>query len=141
MFYGFLSSHENERKNELLKLEPFPYTIVFYEAPHRIKKMLISMLEVFSNRNIVLSRELTKRHEEFIYGTIEEIIEIADELKGEMVIVVEGKKEQVVIDDNILIDEVNELIQQGVRLKDATKQIALKYNVSKNELYRKCMKN
>ena len=103
--------------------------------------MLISMLEVFSNRNIVLSRELTKRHEEFIYGTIEEIIEIADELKGEMVIVVEGKKEQVVIDDNILIDEVNELIQQGVRLKDATKQIALKYNVSKNELYRKCMKN
>lgn len=141
MFYGFLSSHENERKSELLKLEPFPYTIVFYEAPHRIKKMLTSMLEVLGNRNIVLSRELTKRHEEFIYGTIEEIIEIVDELKGEMVIVVEGKKEELVIDDKILINEVESLVEQGTRLKDATKEVALKYNVSKNELYRKCLKN
>lgn len=140
MFYGFLSSHENERKSELLKLEPFPYTMAFYEAPHRIKKMLNTVLEVFGDRNMVLARELTKRHEEFIYGTVSEIIEIVDELKGEMVVLIEGKNEEIVVDESQLIKEVNELVEEGIKMKEAAKKIAEKYGVSKNELYRKCHK-
>ena len=64
--------------------------MVFYEAPHRIEKCLRTMLEVFGDRQICLARELTKKHEEFIRGTIEEVLEIVDDLKGEMVIVVEA---------------------------------------------------
>lgn len=141
MFYGFLNSHENERKSELLKLESFPYTMVFYEAPHRIKKMLISVLEVLGNRKMVLARELTKRHEEFIYGTVAEMIEMVDELKGEMVVLIEGKTEEIVIDENLLLEEVNKKIAEGLKTKEAVKQVALQYGVSKNDLYRKCHKN
>lgn len=136
MFYGFLDAHENQRKKELNKLKDFPYTMVFYEAPHRIEKMLTSLLEVFGDRHIVLARELTKRHEEFIHGTISEILTICDTLKGEMVVIVEGKcDDEVVIDDQSLIAMIDEYINQGNSIKQACKLLAQEYNLSKNELY------
>ena len=76
LFYGFLKAQEKERIRELHELKYYPFTIVFYEAPHRIEKMLKSCLEVLGNRQICLARELTKKHEEFIRGTIEEVLEI-----------------------------------------------------------------
>mgnify|MGYP001485405130 FL=1 len=66
LFYGFLKAQEKERIRELHELKYYPFTIVFYEAPHRIEKMLKSCLEVLGNRQICLARELTKKHEEFI---------------------------------------------------------------------------
>ena len=88
-FYGFLDSKKTKRVSELNELKYIPHTIIFYEAPHRIKDTLEDMLEVFGNRNICLARELTKTFEEYINGTIEDVLEI-EGLKGEMVLIVDS---------------------------------------------------
>ena len=84
LFYGFLKASEKERIRELHDLKYYPFTLVFYEAPHRIRKMLESCKEVLGNRQMCLARELTKKHEEFLRGTIEELLEVVEELKGEI---------------------------------------------------------
>lgn len=137
MFYGFLDAKENRRKEQLEELESVPCTMIFYEAPHRITKTLQSMHEVLGNRNICLARELTKLHEEFIRGTLSEVIEVADSLKGEMVIVVEGKKkEEKVITMSMVEAKVNEYIKSGMSASEAIKCTAKELKISKNEVYR-----
>lgn len=94
-FYGFLESKESARKKELLSLKDFQDTMIFYEAPHRIQKTLTNMAEIFGEeRHVSLARELTKKHEEFIRGTLKEVLAVSGSLLGEMVLVVEGKKEE-----------------------------------------------
>lgn len=135
MFYGFLNAKPSQAKKELLEIEHFPYTIIFYEAPHRISKTLKLMYEVFGDRKAVVARELTKIHEEYIRGTLSELSNI-EELKGEIVLLVEGKKqEQAQIDLDKLTQEVDKLIKEGSSKKEAIKEMASKYKVSKNELY------
>ncbi|MBQ9987781.1 MAG: 16S rRNA (cytidine(1402)-2'-O)-methyltransferase [Erysipelotrichales bacterium] len=137
MFYGFLDAKESKRKEQLTTLEPIPYTIVFYEAPHRIAKTLTSMLEVLGDRNICLARELTKLHEEFIRGKISEVLEIVDTLKGEMVVVVEGKSEKPqVVTMSMISAKVDEYISNGMSASAAIKCAAKDLNISKNEVYR-----
>ena len=94
MFYGFLDSKTTKRKQELEALKYLPYTTIYYEAPHRIKEMLEDLLEVFGNREICIGRELTKKFEEFIHGSISEVLEEASTFKGEMVVIVEGAREE-----------------------------------------------
>ena len=139
MFYGFLKSATNERIKELNELRYFPYTMVFYEAPHRLKKMFTSVYEVFGNRNICLARELTKKHEEFIHGTIADIIDMADELKGEMVIIIEGSKDKQpdqVQSSVSVFDQINQYIEEGYSAKEAIKMVSKTTGISRNELYR-----
>lgn len=140
LFYGFLKSSEKDRVKELHDLKYYPFTMVFYEAPHRICKMLESCLQVLGNRNICLARELTKKHEEFVRGNIEEILGIVDDLKGEMVVVVEGNKEQKLPDqtqDSPLIHEqINQYISNGYTTNEAIKKVAKEYGLSKNDLYK-----
>lgn len=140
MFYGFLKSQEKERIKELNELKYFPYTLVFYEAPHRIKKMLNSCLQVFGNRQICLARELTKKHEEFIRGTIEEVLNIIDDIKGEMVIVVEGSKEEKFPDETsampLIHDQINSYIETGLTTNEAIKRVAKERGLSKNQIYK-----
>lgn len=140
LFYGFLKSSERDRVKELHDLKYYPFTMVFYEAPHRIRKMLESCLQILGNRNICLARELTKKHEEFVRGNIEEILEIVDDLKGEMVVVVEGSKEQKLpeeIQDSPLIHEqINQYISNGYTTNEAIKKVAKEYGLSKNDLYK-----
>ena len=109
-------------------------TTIYYEAPHRIKKTLTLMLEILGDRSIALCRELTKKHEEIIRGHISEILEIVDELKGEMVIVVEGATEEVVFEQSIT-EHVDEYIAKGMSTKDAIKEVAKIRNLGKNEVY------
>lgn len=136
MFYGFLDHLDKKKKKELLKLKDYKETIVFYESPHRIKKTLKLMLEIMGDRNIALCREITKKHEEIIRGTIEEIITVVDTLKGEMVIVVEGSSEEVVIEYEQSINEhVNEYINNGLSTKDAIKEVAKIRDMNKNNVY------
>ncbi|MEE0831158.1 MAG: 16S rRNA (cytidine(1402)-2'-O)-methyltransferase [Longicatena sp.] len=139
MFYGFLKSATNERIKELNELRYFPYTMIFYEAPHRLKKMLTSVYEIFGNRHICLARELTKKHEEFIHGTIEEVLNIVDELKGEMVIIVEGcqnpQPDQHQPSTNVY-EQINQYIDQGYSTKDAIKLVSKETGISRNDLYR-----
>lgn len=138
LFYGFLKPQEKERVKTLMELKYYPQTLVFYEAPHRIHKTLESMLEVLGNRSICLARELTKRHEEFIRGTITEILDICDELKGEMVLVVEGSKDTAEANQDMpdVQTQINKYIDRGLTTTEAIKKVAKEQGLSKNEIYK-----
>lgn len=140
LFYGFLKTGEKERTRELFELKYYPHTMVFYEAPHRIKKMLTSCLAVLGNREICLARELTKKHEEFIRGKIDEIIEIVDDLKGEMVLVVEGNLEEKAPSEDfampLIHEQINTYVNDGLTTNDAIKRVAKERGLSKNEIYK-----
>ncbi len=137
LFYGFLDHADKNKRKELKSLKNYKETIVFYESPHRIKKTLLLMLEIFGNRKIALCRELTKKHEEINRGSIEEILEVVDDMKGEMVIVVEGNKSVIKepIFEQTIEEHVNEYIDKGMTTKDAIKKVAKIRNVSKNIIY------
>lgn len=135
LFYGFLNSKQSAARKELESLKSFPYTLIFYEAPHRINKTLKLCLEVLGERRACVARELTKLHEEYLRGTLSELSTI-EEIRGEIVLVIEGnheKGEEVSLDQ--LLEEVDELVGGGLRTKEATKTVAEKYGVSKKELY------
>lgn len=137
LFYGFLDHQDKKKKKELEELKKYKETVVFYESPHRIKRTLQLMLDIFGNRNIALARELTKLHEEINRGSIEEILEVVDTMKGEMVLVVEGAKfikEEIVFEQSIQ-EHVDEYIEKGMSTKDAIKEVAKLRGVSKNVVY------
>lgn len=137
VFYGFLSSRENKRRSELESLKNINYTIIFYEAPHRIMKVLNDMLDIFGNRCISISREISKKFESVYRGTLSDVINNFDNIKGEFVIIVEGNNNETV-DENIdLISLVDKKIKEGNSVSDSIKYIAKEYNINKNNLYKK----
>ena len=123
--------------NELIDLKKYKETLVFYESPHRIKKTLNLMLDILGDRNIALCREITKKHEEIIRGHISEIISIVEELKGEMVIVVEGSQEveEEITFETTIKEDVDMYIEKGMSTKDAIKEVAKQRNLNKNSVY------
>lgn len=137
LFYGFLDHQDKKKKKELESLKSKSETMVFYESPHRIKKTLELMLKILGDRQIALARELTKKHEEINRGTISEILEVVDSMKGEMVIVVEGTSEVVenITFDKTIEEHVEEYIQKGMSKKDAIKEVAKQRGLSKNFVY------
>ena len=136
-FYGFLNAKPSARIKELESLKEFKHTMVFYQSPHKVKVCLEDMLNILGDRKICLCRELTKKFEEYIRGTISEIIPICETLKGEMVLVVEGytQEDTQSISMEECVELVDEEIKKGSSTKEAIKNIALKYNVNKKELY------
>ncbi len=143
-FYGFLSRNKKERRAELENLNNKTETFILYEAPHRLKETLKAMSEVLGNRNIVLCRELTKKFEEFLRGTIDEIIKWfeANEVRGEFCIVVEGNHESMENEqetwwtDISVIDHINHYMdQKKLTSKEAIKQVAKERNLPKREVY------
>ena len=139
LFYGFLNNKKNVAKKELNKLKDVEYTMIFYESPRRLKTTLELMLEAFGNRKISIVREISKLHEEIIRDSIENVTKIIDDIKGEIVIVVEKKKNNKLetISTNY-IELVKEMQEEGYSKKDAIKEVSLKYNISKNKLYEEC---
>ncbi len=143
-FHGFLSAKESDKIKELKYLECKRETLIFYEAPHRIKKTLELLYKIFGNRKICIARELTKIHEEFIRGELDSIVFIDENtLKGEMVLVVEGKQEDdfITIDDFTLCDMVKKHIEKGLSTKDAIKSVSEETKISKNYIYNLYSKN
>jgi len=135
-FVGFLDSKHVKRCKELEDLKYLKSTIIFHEAPHRIKECLIDMQEVLGDRYICIGRELTKKFEEFIRGNISEIIPECDNMKGEMVVIVEGYTEEQ-IESKDPISEIDSLINLGYKPKEAIKEVASMLNLNKQELYKK----
>lgn len=135
LFYGFLAATENKRVKELQALTTFPYTILFYEAPHRLKKMLHSLHQVLGNREVCIARELSKLHEEFIHGNLLELLELDEGLKGEMVVIVEGVHAEESVAKTELLQAINKCLKQGISTSEAIKKVAKKYGVAKNKLY------
>ena len=138
-FLGFLPLNKKSRKEKLEEIKIIDKTIILYEAPHKLKNTLKDLKEILDDRKIVLARELTKIHEEFIREDIDRLIEISEELKGEIVIIIEGNKK---IEENELnkltIEEHYKFYEnQGYNKKDIIKKIAKDRNVNKNEIYQK----
>ena len=133
LFYGFLSSKEGQAIHELEKLKSINFTIVLYEAPHRLYKTLQNIEKILGNIQISISREITKLHEEVFRGSVSEALEIYKEVKGEIVIVIDNNKNEV--DYEVSFKEVMDLIKLGVKPNDAVKYISKKNEVSRNILY------
>ena len=132
-FYGFLSAKENEAKEEILSLRNYKNTLIFYEAPHRINKTLNLLRDNLGNRRVCLARELTKINEEYIRGTLDELINIDEStIKGEIVLIVEGNKEENVIEDEKITARVAYFIKLGLSQKDAINVVSEEYSVNKN---------
>ena len=135
LFYGFLDSKDSLKRSELERLSDEEETIIFYEAPHRIIRTLNMMLDIFGDRNISISREISKKFETIYRGKITDVINIIPE-KGEFVIIVEGVKDKIV-DNNITIkDAVDNYIRTGFDVMTSIKKVAKDRNVSKNVIYK-----
>lgn len=135
LFYGFLDSKDSLKRSELERLSDEEETIIFYEAPHRIIRTLNMMLDIFGDRNISISREISKKFETIYRGKISDVINIIPE-KGEFVIIVEGVKDKIV-DNNITIkDAVDNYIRTGFDVMTSIKKVAKDRNVSKNVIYK-----
>ena len=132
-FYGFLPAKENEAKEEILSLKDKKETLIFYEAPHRIGKTLNLLREGLGNRDVCLARELTKINEEYIRGTLDELIELDESsIKGEIVLIVSGNKEEKAFDDEKIKSRVEYFIKLGLSQKDAINVVSEEYDVNKN---------
>ena len=134
LFYGFLDAKVTKREKQLEALKMYPETVVFYESPHRINKTIKNLYDVYGERNIVVARELTKRFEEIIRGTTLSLQDMG-EIKGEIVIVVEGLKKSYTESDLSILEEVDLYISEGMPSKDAIKKVAKNRGLQKNEVY------
>ncbi len=136
LFYGFLNAKASRRKEELEQLKHCQYTLIFYEAVHRIEKTLKDILQVFGNRNISINREISKLYEEIYRGKISEVIQELDVIKGEFVIVVEGNFEKKSFTSMNILDHVKLYLQEGMNEMDAIKKVAKERNIPKSIIYK-----
>lgn len=142
-FFGFLDRQKKEKRKQLEGLKHIKATLLFYEAPHRLKETLHIMGEVLGNRKITISRELTKKFEEFIRGDIQELIAWteADVIRGEFSIIVEGSNQDEVVEEQwwghlSIANHVNHYINtDSLSSKDAIKKVAIDRNRPKRDIY------
>ena len=138
-FHGFLNAKEKLKIDELKTLANKEETLIFYEAPHRIKKPVESMYIIFGDRKACIGREITKKHEEYIRDTLKNLNELDENtLIGEMVIVVEGKPQEktITITDEEIRSLVSEYINEGLSSKDAIKRVSEQTKINKNYVYK-----
>lgn len=137
MFEGFLPVKESECKNRLEELKSYKGTVVFYEAPHRLLKTLERIKSVFGNRNISVSREITKKFEETFRATIDEALNHFTQIRprGEFVLTVEGAKEEKEVYIISETEHVDMLISEGLDKKSAIAQVAKIRNIPKKIVY------
>ena len=140
IFLGFLPLNKKSRKEKLEEIKNANKTIILYEAPHKLKNTLNDLSDILQSREVVLARELTKIHEEYIRGTVKELMEKTDNLKGEMILIIEKNNK----DNEEALNSLNNLTlkehynfyeKRGLNKKEIIKKIAKDRNVSKNEIY------
>jgi 16S rRNA (cytidine1402-2'-O)-methyltransferase len=138
VFEGFLDKKKKERNLAFGRIENETRTIIVYEAPHRIKKTLIELQKILGERKCVLCRELTKRYEEHLRGTSEYLLNYYESLdpRGEYVIVIEGKTEEVKeFTDEMIEIRLNKCLERGMKKKEAVKFVAEETGISRNRIY------
>lgn len=140
-FIGFLPLNKKNRQEKLDKIKACSNTLILYEAPHKLISTLKDLSEILENRKIVLARELTKMHEEFIFGTTNEILNKLDNPKGEFVIVIEksnniGTENMSILSNLSLEEHYNFYNKQGLSRNEIIKKIAKDRNIKKNEIYK-----
>lgn len=142
VFVGFLPAKKGQRRSKLQELRDQRRSIVAYEAPHRVREALADIYDVLGDRALVLARELTKIHEEFLRGRVSEVIgQIAGrEMRGEITLIIEGAAAEVRVPEEILGAEIEELQSAGMRVKEVAATLGEKYGHSKREIYRLILK-
>ena len=140
-FIGFLSAIKKEKKEKLEEIKYETRTLILYEAPHKLKATLEVIYEILGDRKIVLARELTKIHEEFIRDCVSNVLNRIDEIKGEFVILIEGNSESkkdielINLNNKSLEEHYKYYEKQGFDKKEIIKKIAKDRNTNKNEIY------
>ena len=141
LFAGFAPKTKKNRREFLQKLSTVEETVIFYEAPHRLKNFLSELAEIFGERQTVLARELTKVHEEFLRGKISELLEKISEPRGEFVILIAGQKiSQVEVPQENISEVVEKFLAAGFDKKSAMREAAKRFNVSRREIYNALIK-
>lgn len=134
LFFGFLNSKKTLAKKQLLKLKNITVPIIFYESPYRLKNTIEIMYEILGSRKASIIREISKIHEEIIRSNLSNLINECNNIKGEIVIIVEGNNNDE--EENINYKEkVIEYVEKGYSKRDAIKKISLEYNINKNKIY------
>jgi 16S rRNA (cytidine1402-2'-O)-methyltransferase len=143
VYMGFLAKRQTKRLKQLRELAREKRTIICYESPKRIMKLLDEMIRVIGNRYGVLSRELTKRHEEFLRGSLSEIRMCLNErsaIKGELTLLVAGAENTSDVSTARLRAELRiQMVEKQAPLSESVKFIANKYGISKSKVYREAL--
>ena len=126
---------KTEQETYQEQLKKIKDTLIFYEAPHRIMKTLNQMLEVFGNRRICIAREISKKFETIYRGTIQEVLASGEEMKGEIVLLVDGNHQPESFDHLTIIEHVNLYIKEGLKTMDAIKKVSKDRGIPKKEVY------
>lgn len=139
LFAGFLPKRETKRKNKLKELATHPHTLIFYESPLRIEKLISELIKIYGDRKAGLVREISKVYEEVIRGNLSSILERIQtkKIKGEIVLVVEGYKRELIKDftDAEIAEEIIRLLKDGITRKNALKIIQSRYDIDRQRLY------
>lgn len=141
-FEGFLSMNKKGRKQHLQEIKDSPYTLIFYEAPHKLKSTLSDLLSTLGDRRIAIAREMTKIHEEVIRTTLSKAVDSYQDVspRGEFVLIVEGAprlQKNVHPEDGLEL--AKELIKQGFSKTEAAKEAAIKTGCKKSDIYRELL--
>lgn len=145
LFRGFIPRETKDRKILFQEIKESKETLVFYESPHRLLSTLELLQNNLGNRKIAACRELTKMHEEIIRGSIQEVLEFFSSkgIKGEFVLVVEGKQQDEIDEENKMLwegttieEHISKLINEGLTKKEAIKKVAKDRGIHKNLVYK-----
>lgn len=146
LFLGFLPKTKKQIEKFCETHANTPYTLIIFESPKRIKKSLGYLLESLGNRKAVLCRELTKLHEEILYGGLEELFKTIaerDSIKGEITVIIEGSRadESVSSEDKeaVISNRLKTLNNLGLSLKDSVKVVCKDYSIPKKDVYQKAL--
>ncbi len=144
LFYGFLEHKKSAKLKELKALVDNKETLIFYESPKRLDETIKLMAEVFGNRKVVIARELTKKYEEYIRSTLDELSKQELNLKGEITIILEGAKIDSLalkLNELDILQHYNYYIDLGFSDKDAMKEVAKDRGISKSIIYKEILEN
>jgi 16S rRNA (cytidine1402-2'-O)-methyltransferase len=137
-FEGFLPAKKSERRSALEALKKDTKTLVFYEAPHRLKETLADMAEIFGDREVAIGREISKVHEEFLRGALRGILATVEQqtVRGEITLVVQGATSGAPVSEEGVISEIRQLAENGMRVKEISELVGAHHGISKREVYR-----
>jgi 16S rRNA (cytidine1402-2'-O)-methyltransferase len=138
VFEGFLPARKRQRRERLQTLRDETRTLIFYEAPHRLKEALGDIRELLGNREAVLAREVSKIHEEFLRGPISELVRAlgSGDIRGEVTLIISGSSGLPGVSEDRLKAEILELKGKGLRVKEIAEVLGEKFGYPKKEIYR-----
>jgi 16S rRNA (cytidine1402-2'-O)-methyltransferase len=137
VFEGFLPAKKKQRRERLQILRDEIRTLIFYEAPHRLRDTLEDIHELLGNREAVLAREVSKIHEEFLRGPISELVRaLGGNVRGEVTLIISGSAGESRANEDLLKAEIRELKSKGLRVKEIAEVLGEKFGYPKKDIYR-----